>query len=453
MTLGGTGAQPRNEGGIALMDATLRIDGLQTVIRKFNARLDLAGDLVRVAEFTGESSKGGSFTGGGVVRLSRDINGKPIPNLDLSLSVRQFRVEEKQVSSLLGESFAGTQFTGTLDTVSIATPEQPRAITIRGDWPTPTVDGGVRLDDSTLLLTYEDKGLPDAPVARPDIRLNLRFFAGESVWLRNPQLRLKIEGSVLASNTTAEPVITGDLPVTRGTLQLAGLRLRNAEGVIRVAYDQRNQDLGVAPPPPIYVDLAATTSLRVARATADEAEYYDTTFEIRGAPGGGGNAGIRQTGVGGGLSVGSDSGLTLTVRTDPPLPSREIEALIRQQFGVEGFSGSGANVVEALRGQIEQAFAINVTSALTGRIEDVLQSALGLSTLSLDLGISQPLRVRLGKRLFGPIYGTVSQEFGSVNSQRQFELYYRINPQLRIGVRQEDPPGRKVFFFSGTATF
>jgi len=452
-TLGGTAAQPRNEGGFALTDATFRIDGLQTAIKKFNARLELAGDQVRVAEFTGESSQGGDFTGGGVVRLGRDINGKPIPNLDLSLTVRRFRFAEKQVSSLLGEAFLGTQFSGTLDTVSIATPEQPRALTIRGDWPTPIVEGGVRLDESNLLLAYEDKGLPERPVERPDIRLNLRFFAGNSVWLRNPQLRLKIEGSVLASNTTAEPVITGDLPVTEGNLTLVGLRLRNAEGVIRVAYDRRNEDLGVSPPPPVYVDIGASTSLRVVRAVADEAEYVDATFEIRGAPGGGGAAGIRQTGVGGGLSVGSDSGLTLTVRTDPPLPSREIEALIRQQFGVEGFSGSGANVVEALRGQIEQAFAINVTSALTGRIENALQSALGLSTMSLDLGISQPLRVRLGKRLFGPVYGTVSQEFGSVNSQRQFELYYRINPQLRIGIRQEDPPGRKVFFFSGTATF
>ncbi|MCC2669668.1 MAG: hypothetical protein K0Q72_2139, partial [Armatimonadetes bacterium] len=454
MTLGGTGVQPRNAGGISLTGASLRIDGMQTAIQDFNVRLELAGDLVRVAEFRGKSTQGGEFKGGGTVRLARGINGQPTPSLDLSLAVTGFRVVEKQLGSVLGEAFTGSQFTGTLDTVSQAAAGQSRPLLVRGEWPHPSIEGGVRLDKSTLQLVYEERGTPEEKTVPLDARVNVRLFTGDDVWLRNPQLRLKVDGSLLASNTIREPMIAGDLAVTRGSFLLSGLRLRNAEGVIRVAYDRRSRELGVAPPPPIYVDIAATTSIRVQRAAAEEAEYYDTTFEIRGAPGsGGGDVGLRQAGVASGLAVGSDTGLTLTVRTDPPLPSREIEALIRQQFGVEGFSGSGANVVEALRGQIEQAFAVNVTSALAGRIEDVLQSALGLNTLSLDLGITQPLRVRLGKRLFGPVYGTVTQEFGNVNSQRQFEVYYRITPQLRVGYRQEDPSGRRVLFFSGTKSF
>jgi len=381
----------------------------------------------------------------------------------LSLDIDNFRVVEKQLGGVLGESFVGSQFSGTVTTVNPSAPEKSRPLTIRGEWPTPTVAGGARLDKANFVLAYENRGTAPETTLPLALRLNVRLIAGKEVWLRNPQLRLKIGGSVLASNTTQEPVISGELPVTEGAFLLSGLRLRNAEGIIRVAWDRRIHDLGVAPPPPVFVDIKASTSLRVHRTLSDEAEYYETTFEIRGAPGGaGGDSGIRQAGVASGLSIGSDSGLTLTIRTDPPLPSREIEALIRQQFGVEGFSGSGANVVEAIRGQIEQAFAVNVASALAGRIEDVLQSALGLNTLSLDLGITQPLRVRLGKQLFGPVYGTVTQEFGGVNSQRQFELYYRLNPrfhigrfnpQLRIGYRREDPSGRRTIFFSGTATF
>jgi hypothetical protein len=383
--------------------------------------------------------------------------------LNLSLEVDNFRVVEKQLGGVLGEAFVGSQLTGTLTTVNPAAPEKSRPLTIRGEWPTPLVEGGARLDKTNFVLAYENRGTAPEATVPMDLRLNVRLIAGKEVWLRNPQLRLKIGGSVLASNTTREPVLSGELPVTQGSFLLSGLRLRNAEGIIRVAWDRRAHDLGVAPPPPVFVDIAASTSLRVHRALTDEAEYYETTFEIRGTPGGSGvDNGIRQAGVASGLSVGSDSGLTLTIRTDPPLPSREIEALIRQQFGVEGFSSNGANVVEAIRGQIEQAFAVNVASALAGRIEDVLQSALGLSTLSLDLGITQPLRVRLGKQLFGPVYGTVTQEFGGVDSQRQFELYYRLNPrfhigrfnpQLRIGYRREDPSGRRTIFFSGTASF
>lgn len=463
VTLAGTIAQPRNSGSIGLTGATFRIDGLQTAIRNFSARLELAGDVVRVAEFHGESSQGGSFNGGGEVRLARGSNGQPTPDLNLSLDVDNFRLVEKQLGSVLGEAFVGSQLTATLTTVNPVTPEKSRPLAIRGEWPSPTVEGGVRLDKTNFVLAYENRGTPPDTTMPLDLRLNVRLIAGKEVWLRNPQLRLKIGGSVLASNTTREPVLSGELPISQGSFLLSGLRLRNAEGIIRVAWDRRAHDLGVAPPPPVFVDIEASTSLRVHRTVSDEAEYYETTFEIRGTPGGSGtDSGIRQAGVASGLSVGSDSGLTLTIRTDPPLPSREIEALIRQQFGVEGFSGSGANVVEALRGQIEQAFAVNVASALAGRIEDVLQSALGLNTLSLDLGITQPLRVRLGKQLFGPVYGTVTQEFGGVDSQRQFEVYYRLsprfhigkfNPQLRIGYRREDPSGRRTIFFSGTASF
>jgi hypothetical protein len=234
---------------------------------------------------------------------------------------------------------------------------------------------------------------------------------------------------------------------------VSGLRLRNAEGQIRINSDARAQVAGVSPPPPIYVDLTASTSIRVQRSTAVEAEYYDTTFQIRGYPGGGGDASIRPGSVAGGLSVGAEGGLTLTVRTDPPLPSREIEALIRQQLGVEGFAVGGANSVEAVRSQLEQAFAVNLSAPFAGRIEDFLQETFKLSTISLDVGVTQPLRVRIGKQLFGPLFGTFSQEFGSVQNQWAFEIYYRINPQLRIGYRQEEPFERKIIFFSGVKSF
>ena len=199
----------------------------------------------------------------------------------------------------------------------------------------------------------------------------------------------------------------------------------------------------------------AETTLRIQRSAAVETENSDATFEIRGSPGAGGAAGIRTAGVETRLANGAEGGLTVTVRTDPPLPSGRIEALIRQQYVAEGFGTSGANVVEALRGQIEQAFAVNVASEFTGRVEAFVRSAHGLSIFSVDLGLSQPLRVRLGKRLFGPVFATVSQSFGGAETQvqRRYELYYRISPQLRVGYRQEDPLGRKVFFISGTASF
>src|ERR1041385_8637985 len=82
--------------------------------------------------------------------------------------------------------------------------------------------------------------------------------------------------------------------------------------------------------------------------------------------------------------------------------------------------------------------------------------SLGLSIFSIDVGVSQPLRLRIGRRLFGPLFGTVTQEFGgpAATQQRRVELYYRFSPQFRIGYRREEEPlNRDVFFLSGTWSF
>ncbi|HTE20293.1 MAG TPA: translocation/assembly module TamB domain-containing protein, partial [Armatimonadota bacterium] len=480
VTLAGTADSPQNDGVLQVHSDRLQFRSLreepdlagppaprrlarrplaqepfQTEVRAFNARVELRGNVLRVAEISGTSSFGGSFRASGDVSLGRDVNGGPVARLDLAAQLDRFRFVERQAAGLLGESFRGARVQGTLQTVSAGTPQRQQPLRIQGDWPSPMISGAIRLDDASLPAVAD--GAPsEQPASVPvSARLNVRLLAGREVWLRNPLLRLKLEGSLLAGNTLQEPVVNGDLHVTRGTFTLPLVQLRNAEGLVRVSYDGRAGELGGLSRPPVFVDLTASTSLRVQRSPATEAEYYDATFEIKGTPGMGGDTGIRQAGVTSGLAVGSESGVTVTVRTDPPLPSGQIEALIRQQLGVEGLNAGGANVVEALRGQIEQAFAANVASSVTGRLEDAVRSALGLNIFSVDLGVTQPLRVRIGKRLFGPVFGTVTQEFGGglTNQQRRLEVYYRINPQLRVGYRQEEPLGRKVFFLSGTRSF
>ncbi len=455
ITLGGTRENPANDGFFRLSDATLRVEGLETEIREVNLRVDLRGDQLELTQLSGNSNHGGAVEGAGTVTLG-SVDGVPASaRLDIRLSVDQFKFIEKKVGSLLGEAFKGTQTRGVLQSVNRASVKQPAPIRITGDLQHPTITGAIRLDESSTLLAYDPifseprESEPGGPT------VDLQLVIGNNVWLRNPQARLKLGEGVRVTQTVGAPLVTGEIRVLEGTIPLPGLRLRNVEGVLRIAYDGRGRDAGAEGRTSLYVDLTATSTVRLQRTVALEAEDYELEFLIRGTPGTGGEGSVRPAGVSGGLLLGGDGGLTITVRTDPPLPAGEIEALIRQHFGVEGFGGGGSNVVEALRTQIEQAIAANVSSALTGRIEDALQSALGLSVFAIDVGVSQPLRIRLGRQLFGKLYGTVSQQFGSAEGDNptRYEVYYRLTPRVRVGYRQEEPLGVRVFFFSGGISF
>lgn len=450
--LGGTADNPKNEGFFAVSDATVRYDGMETAVRNFQARVELDQNLIRVTRFEGESSRGGTLRGGGVVTLGGSDDGSTA-RLDLTVALDRFRFEERKVGAMAA-AFAGTRASGVLRTVDPTTRNPDAPIRIVGDWPSPVIQGAVELDNASLFLAFQQLPGGEAVTLPGKVGLDLRLLTGNNVLMRNPQARLNLNGELRATNTLQAPAILGTLRVSRGSITLPTLRLRNVEGDIRVAYDRRGEEIGLPGPAPVTVDLVGYTSVRMQRPGTLESEDYDVTVQVRGDPSAGGAADLRSIGSVSGLQLGTRSGLTVTVHTDPPLPGGQIEALIRQQLGTEGFNNSGSNVVEALGGQLEQVFALGVSTALTGRIEDTLQSKLGLDIFAIDVGIAQPLRVRIGKRLFGNFYGTVVQELAGVQGpQQRFEAYYRLTPSFRVGYRREEPIRRDIFFFQGTHAF
>ena len=92
---------------------------------------------------------------------------------------------------------------------------------------------------------------------------------------------------------------------------------------------------------------------------------------------------------------------------------------------------------------------------LTSPVEDYVQRALGLTTFSIDVGsFQEPLQLRIGKRLFGGLYGSWTQQLGITGESRQaWELSYRLTRRLRLGFRQEEPDVRQLFFLSGSLRF
>ena len=453
--LGGSISQPDDSGYVRIVDAGFAADGLSTRLEKASLEARLAGDEVNLT-LAAAGSNGGRVTGGGSIRLGvMDASGNRAPPvLDLWLELNRLRVEEKQLSQALGPAYTGTQFVGTLQSVDPATRATDARLRLTGPANLPRLAGAVRVDAATLTPVYTaELAVPAEGLALP-LALDLKLVTGASFVLRNTMARLELRGEVSVQGEWAVPLINGRLDVTRGAIQLPGLRLRNVEGAILLAHDPRAQVLRLAVASPVTVDLLAESTIRLARGPGHETETYDLEFHIAGSPGGSGSPGIRPEGPGGGLLIGDNLGLSVTVRSDPPLPPREIEALIRQHYGVEGIQGGGSNVVETLRGQLEQAFAANVSSAFTGRLEDVLESALGIG-VSIDVAGTDAFRIRLSRQLFGRLQGAISHSLGGDRSisQTRYELFYRLTPRLRIGYRQEEPLGLRVIYVSGGTSF
>ena len=73
----------------------------------------------------------------------------------------------------------------------------------------PALSGALRLDDSTLTVAFQDLPAQAAPSTLPPVRLDVGLITGDNVWMRLPQVRLKLDGSLNATHTLAAPVVSG----------------------------------------------------------------------------------------------------------------------------------------------------------------------------------------------------------------------------------------------------
>jgi len=264
-----------------------------------------------------------------------------------------------------------------------------------------------------------------------------------------------VAGELQANNTLRSPTVRGQLRVLPSRLNLAALRLRNVQGTLDVDYDAANAELQ-AGQLPVRVNLTGETTIRVQRSAVGEADDFDLNVEITGRPGAGSQQETQLTEGARSLEVGgAGGGLKVRVSSEDQLPPGGPKALLEAQLGV---GGSGSSIVQQLPGLVQQALATSAAGELTGRIEEVIQSSLGLNVFSIDLGLGQSVRVRIGKRLYDRLYGVLVQEFGSGSSgqvpQRKMDLYYRVTPSFRVGIRREEKPiNENSIFISGGFTF
>jgi TamB, inner membrane protein subunit of TAM complex/Domain of Unknown Function (DUF748) len=461
VTIAGSAASPEDTGEVRLKDVAFSLPGGQTDLSNIQINLALAGDEARVQQFTGVSSRGGQFEIAGRVDLG--ANTSAAGPLDLTVTLTDLQIAGRNISGTLQETVAVTMRTvGPTDPRgrnTSRTPVEPLHIT--GTFNSPRIAatggtrGGILLTKSRLVLPAV---LPEATAQEANPTFNPQFdfavIAGEGVTVRNPSLSVDLRGVVPVSGSLAGPIVRGTLEVVQGLIRFPGVPPFRLAGEIMVDYAPAVEGPEAAP---LRLDLTAKGVTRGVDRTTGRMQRYEITLVIRGALSAdplrlaaleqeqGVPAAVRPRLAGGGLSVQATS--------QPPLSEIQILALLGRQSAVEGILNSPNNIQDVFRSEFEQMLGSSIFPTLLAPTEFRVAEALGLEEFGVEFAFREPIRVRIGRRLFDGFYGTYIQNFGAQGDQYSFELYHRVSDRLRVGYRLEEPTNNRIWLLEGSFRF
>jgi hypothetical protein len=316
--------------------------------------------------------------------------------------------------------------------------------------------GGLLFQDSRLSLPAT---LPagTAPEARLPFnpRFMLALIAAEDVVIRNPNLLLEVRGVLPVGGSLAEPVVRGTLVVERGsTLRFPGAPPFRLTGDLTVNYAPGGDGVDLSP---VRLDLIATGVTRGTNPATGRAQRYEITLNIRGGltseplqlGGTDEELGIPETlrpRLGG-------AGLTIEATSSPPLSQTQILALLGRQSAVEGILAGRSNIDDVFRQEFEQVLGSSIVPGLLAPTEFRVAEALGLEEFGLEFAFNEPVRVRLGKRLFDRFFATYSQVLSGNERHYGLEVYYQLTDRLRIGYLFEEPEQTRRVLLEGSLRF
>lgn len=215
VTVRGTINQPRFGGELAMDDAVVQIAGMVERMENVSARVTFVDNVVQLSSLTAESSGGGSLRAGGSVTLDgwrpstyrvdlflRDLWLRSIPN-----------IESRQDGQL---------------TVASLTWSDGRRI--------PNVTGALNVREATVEGILEDRsGTPATitlPTDSPGWVCSIDIDAEKNVWLRDPDYRVELGGTLILKRDDAGLYLRGDLNVLRGQYTVYGNKFRIIDGTL-----------------------------------------------------------------------------------------------------------------------------------------------------------------------------------------------------------------------------
>lgn len=370
----GTLQRPLFSGRAEFRNAAIAVQDFPTGLSELNGAVVFDGTRVRIENMTGEA-------GGGRLRLSGMIDdyttGQPEFRLRAEADSVRLRYPEGTSSVLNG----GLGLTGT-----------PRGSTLSGE----IVVGRARFDPRfdlarTLGLARNPTRAPVSSPLLNNMQLDVRITSAPNLQFETSQARnMQMEANLRLRGTAARPSVLGRINLLQGEIFFAGAR-----------YTVNRGDISFTDPVRIQPVLNLSLQTR--------AQQYEITIDLNGT--------LDQ--------------INVSYRSDPPLPSGDIQALLitgRAREGpanaqaVQSFPQIGANTI------LSQA----LNSAVSSRIERIF----GVSRLKIDPQVGGPetnpgARVTLEQQVTPDVRFTYISNLAATQ-QQVIQVEWTINPRWSV---------------------
>ncbi len=337
LTVNGPMAQPSISGHINIEHGGLSMIDLPTGLGDINGSLIFNRDRLEVEHLTARTG-GGLVTFGGFITYGRTVG------FNLTANGNEIRFRYAGISVTANETL---RLVGTL-----------QSSTLSGDV---TVTRFAQIPSSDLALALAQASPVSAPVVNSplnNLRLDVRILSTPELTVQTALAKLAGDVDLRLRGTAARPVLLGRINIAEGDIKLAGTKYHLERGDITFTNPVRIDPV---------LDVEATTRV----------QDYDITIGLHGTL----------------------ERLNTTYRSDPPLPSEDIIALLA--FGRTEQEG-------AMNGTPQSGFAESASGAILGQ------------------AINQTITNRVSK-LFGVSSIRINPALGGVGT----------NPNARLTVEQQ----------------
>ena len=378
----GTLDAPSFTGEIAIRDGSVNVPRLNNTFKGITLSARLEGPALQIQNLSGESSLGGTFSGGGSVALWGE--GRTIQAFLNLMSLRLATVGPT----------GPVEFTAT------------GHLTASESLKSPLAQGQIVVSDARIVFPAKELEttvtIPPLPVnPQLDVTVNL----AKNVVVERGALQVEVSGPISVTGAFPNPLIVGTVQITRGRLAFPGRTLTISPG--------GTASLLLRPPEPavITVDLTATTSVTTLSGITGHVARYRVYLDISGPIGD--------------LSIG--------VRSSPPgLAGIEALATVFGGSALEALA-RGEPAQQLLQQQLGQVL---LGFAVPGLFQPITAGGI---TLGITPGLYVPLELSISAFLSDKVVLTYSQSLVGTMPYDTFAASYALSPQLALTWQFEGP--------------